>query len=78
MYKQRKLKIMVPNYFKNEGIFITFYKESQQFNFTNLCKMYFHLQNVTVGKTSSIEKIYNLIMQKVLRRLFGFKVFISN
>lgn len=59
---------------KNWNIFITFYKVSQQLNFTNLCKMYFHLQNVTVGKTSSIEKRYNLII-KVLWRWFGFKVF---
>lgn len=65
---------MVPNDFKNWNIFITFYKVSQQFNFTNLCRMYFHLQNVTVGKTSSIEKRYNLII-KVLWRWFGFKVF---
>lgn len=56
-------------------MFITFYNESQEFNCTDLCKMYFPLQNVTVGKTSSIEKMYNLIVQKVLWRQFGFKVF---
>ena len=37
--------------------------------------MYFHLQNVTMGKTYSTENMYNLIMQKVLWRHFAFKVF---
>lgn len=66
---------MVHNYFKNWEIFITFYNESQQFNFTNLCKMYFHLQNVTIGKTSSTEKMYNLIMKKFYGDSLGSRFF---
>lgn len=66
---------MVHNYFKNWEIFITFYNESQQFNFTNLCKMYFYLQNVTMGKTSSTEKMYNLIMKKFYGDSLGSRFF---
>jgi len=33
--------------------------------------MDYYLDNLTLGKTSSVEKIYNLIMQEVLLRQFG-------